>query len=189
MPSIETEVASVVCQESCTWSPAEMTVGVAVNCAVGAGVTGGGAEACGATGCFFLHPDTATMARSRTTGTYKRFFKGITPYGISNSIRESGLSRLRLHPLEGAALWLSSPFKKNAVRQVKRQSRELCSGKFASGRPNFRDADLTERSQPRRDQNSGAHWQAQCRICARPPVHLLQSAHRGNSITSNSSSA
>ena len=37
MPSIETDVASVVRQVSCTWSPAEITVGVAVSCAVGAG--------------------------------------------------------------------------------------------------------------------------------------------------------
>jgi hypothetical protein len=53
----------------------------------------------------------------------------------------------------------------------------------------FRDADLTERSRPRRDQNSGAHWQAQCCVCARTPSHLLQSAHLGMFITSNSSSA
>lgn len=70
MPSMDTDVASVVFQESCTWSPAEITVGEAVNCAVGAGAAaGGGAASGGGNGCFFLHPETATKAASRTTGT------------------------------------------------------------------------------------------------------------------------
>ena len=68
MPSIETDEASVVLQVNCTWSPAEITVGEAVNCAVGAGAAAGGGAACGGgAGCFFLHPETATKAASRTT--------------------------------------------------------------------------------------------------------------------------
>jgi hypothetical protein len=54
MPSIDTEVASVVRQVSCTWSPAEITVGVAVSCAVGAGAAAGGALLCGRRRLLFL---------------------------------------------------------------------------------------------------------------------------------------
>ena len=46
MPSIET-VASVVRQVSSTWSPAEITVGVAVICAVGAGTSSCRGAVCG----------------------------------------------------------------------------------------------------------------------------------------------
>jgi hypothetical protein len=60
----------VVRQDNCTWSPAEITVGVAVSCAVGAAAVAGGA-ACGGggNGFCFLQPETATKATSRKTGT------------------------------------------------------------------------------------------------------------------------
>jgi hypothetical protein len=56
-----------VCQVNCTWSPAEITVGVAVSCAVGVvAVAGGAVSSWDGKGCFFLlHPETAVMARSR----------------------------------------------------------------------------------------------------------------------------
>jgi hypothetical protein len=65
MPSIETEVALVVFHVSCTWSPAEITDGVAVSSAVGAGAVAGGAVSTGGKGVFFLHPDIAVKATNR----------------------------------------------------------------------------------------------------------------------------
>jgi hypothetical protein len=74
MPSIETEVASTVRHVNCTWSPAEITVGVAVRCAVGAGAAADGGAACGGgIGFCFLQPDTATRAKSRKIGTRTNF--------------------------------------------------------------------------------------------------------------------
>ena len=74
MPSMETDVASVVRQDNCTWSPAEITVGVAVSRAVGAAAAAGGGAACaGGNGFCFLHPETATKATSRKIGTRTRF--------------------------------------------------------------------------------------------------------------------
>jgi hypothetical protein len=66
MPSIETESAFAVCQVNCTWSPAEITVGVAVKSAVGAPPAPAGASPWFGRGCcFFLHPETAVKATSR----------------------------------------------------------------------------------------------------------------------------
>jgi hypothetical protein len=43
---------------------------VAVSCAVGVGAVTGGAVCAGVgNGCFFLHPETASKAASRVTGT------------------------------------------------------------------------------------------------------------------------
>src|ERR1017187_6849181 len=81
MPSIDTVVASAVRQDSTTWSPAEITDGVAVICAAGAGAVaaGGGAVSMGSGACFFLQPATATSATSRTTGIKmrERTFNGL----------------------------------------------------------------------------------------------------------------
>src|ERR1700678_4144896 len=81
MPSMLTVVASAVRQERTTWSPAEMTEGVAVICAVGAGTEdGGGAVSAGSGGpCFFLQPATASNETSNTTGTKmrERTFNGL----------------------------------------------------------------------------------------------------------------
>ena len=80
MPSIETDVASVVRQVNCTWSPAEITVGVAVSCAVGAGAIAVGAVSAGGNGLlFFLQPDTAVKATKRRAKVNNplRSFKGI----------------------------------------------------------------------------------------------------------------
>ena len=81
MPSIEIEVASVVRQVNCTWSPAEITVGVAVSCAVGAGaVAAAELSPRGGNGCFFLHPETATKATSKSEDVKSRdsrSFKGM----------------------------------------------------------------------------------------------------------------
>jgi hypothetical protein len=72
MPSIDALLASVVRQVRTTWSPAVISVGVAVICAVGAGTTtGGGGGAGGGTG-FFLQPATVTSAKSNATGTRMR---------------------------------------------------------------------------------------------------------------------
>ena len=74
MPSIETDVASVVRQDNCTWSPAEITLGVAVSCAVGAAaVAGGGAACAGGNGFCFLQPENVTKATSNKAGTKIRF--------------------------------------------------------------------------------------------------------------------
>src|ERR1700761_7630982 len=54
MPSIETLLASVVRQFSTTWSPAEICVGVAVICAVGAGAFGAAVSGGGGGGGFFF---------------------------------------------------------------------------------------------------------------------------------------
>ena len=78
MPSMETLVASVVRQVRTTWSPADMVEGVAVNCAVGAGMAGGGAVSAGGSGfCLCLQPAIATKAATQSTGTRERlnFFK------------------------------------------------------------------------------------------------------------------
>ena len=80
MPSIEIELALVVCQVNCTWSPAEITVGVAVSSAVGAGAVADGAvSSAGGKGGFFLHPETAAKATSRRAIRKMFFcvFKGI----------------------------------------------------------------------------------------------------------------
>jgi hypothetical protein len=77
---METLVASVVRQESWTWSPAETTAGVAEICAVGAGAaTEAGAVSAGGSGCFFLQPAMETKATRRTTGTRMRLrrFNGL----------------------------------------------------------------------------------------------------------------
>jgi hypothetical protein len=72
MPSIIALLASVVRQVRTTWSPAVISVGVAVICAVGAGTTiGGGGGGGGGTG-FFLQPATVTNAKSNATGTRMR---------------------------------------------------------------------------------------------------------------------
>jgi hypothetical protein len=67
MPSIEIELALVVFQLNCTWSPAEITVGVALNCAVGAPpeFVVGASSADGKGVVFFLQPETATSATSK----------------------------------------------------------------------------------------------------------------------------
>jgi hypothetical protein len=79
MPSIVTLSASVVRHESTTWSPAEIEVGVAVICAVGAGAVAAGAVSIGggAGFSFFLHPDIAVRDATSKTGTSKRekYFK------------------------------------------------------------------------------------------------------------------
>ncbi len=73
MPSMETLVASAVRHDRTTWSPAEITDGVAVICAAGAGtVAVGGAVSTGGGGCFFLQPATASNETSITTGITKR---------------------------------------------------------------------------------------------------------------------
>jgi hypothetical protein len=80
IPSIVTDVASVVRQASCTWSPAEITAGVAVSVAVGVGaVTGGAVSAGGGRGLLFLHPDTAVKAIKRRVEVNKplRSFKEV----------------------------------------------------------------------------------------------------------------
>ena len=80
MPSIDIEVAFVVRQLNCTWSPAEITVGVAVSCAVGAPTATGGASAGGGNGAaFFLQPATAIKATNKTIGTRirLRWFNGM----------------------------------------------------------------------------------------------------------------
>jgi hypothetical protein len=67
MPSIETVLALVVFQLNCTWSPAEITVGVALSCAVGGGTDEAGASSAEGKGAvFFLQPDTAVKATSKT---------------------------------------------------------------------------------------------------------------------------
>ena len=75
MPSIDIDVASLVCQVNCTWSPAETRVGVAVICAVGAGAVAAatGAVAGGGRGFYFAQPDTATRATRRATDARMRF--------------------------------------------------------------------------------------------------------------------
>jgi hypothetical protein len=80
IPSIEMVVASDVRQERTTWSPAEITEGVAVICAVGAGAEEVGGAVIGAGGAsFFLQPATATNATSKTAGTKirEREFNGL----------------------------------------------------------------------------------------------------------------
>jgi hypothetical protein len=80
IPSIVTDVASVVRQVNCTWSPAEITVGVAVSVAVGVGVVAGGAvSAGGGRGLLFLQPETAVKATKRRAEVKKpcRSFKGV----------------------------------------------------------------------------------------------------------------
>ena len=73
MPSIETVVASVVRQDRTTWSPAEMVVGVAEICAVGAGAAAGGAVSWGKGGaCFFLQPAIVKRVTTSATGTKMR---------------------------------------------------------------------------------------------------------------------
>jgi hypothetical protein len=73
MPSIEIVVASAVRQEITTWSPAEITDGVAVIWAVGAGAVATGGAVTGAGGAsFFLQPATATNATSNTAGIKMR---------------------------------------------------------------------------------------------------------------------
>jgi hypothetical protein len=70
MPSIETLVASVVRQLRTTWSPAEITAGVAVICAVGAAeATGGGASGAGNGLLFLPQPATAVNAMSSAART------------------------------------------------------------------------------------------------------------------------
>jgi len=67
-------------QERTTWSPAEITDGVAVIWAVGAGPvdTGGAVEGAGGAS-FFLQPATATNATSKTAGIKMRMreFNGL----------------------------------------------------------------------------------------------------------------
>jgi len=68
------DVAFVVRQVNCTWSPAEITVGVAVNCAVGAaGAAAGAVSSGGGASGFLWHPETATTARSAKAEIEKRF--------------------------------------------------------------------------------------------------------------------
>lgn len=79
-PSIVTDVASMVRQLSCTWSPAEITVGEAFNTAVGAGAEeGGGAVSSAAGGCFFLQPGNIAKVSSsaKETKTDFRKFNGV----------------------------------------------------------------------------------------------------------------
>jgi hypothetical protein len=78
MPSIEMELALVVFQLNCTWSPAEITVGVALNCAVGAPVLVAGASSADGKGAvFFLQPETAVTATSKRAIINFCVFKGI----------------------------------------------------------------------------------------------------------------
>ena len=78
MPSIETERALVVFQLNSTWSPAEIAVGVAVNCAVGAPKLAGGASSDDGKGAvFFLQPETAVSATSKRAIIIFCVFKGI----------------------------------------------------------------------------------------------------------------
>jgi hypothetical protein len=73
MPSMDTLLASVVCQLRTAWSPAEITVGATVICAVGAGTEAGGAvSAGGGGGDFFLQPATAIKETSNTAGIKMR---------------------------------------------------------------------------------------------------------------------
>jgi hypothetical protein len=72
-PSIETEVAEVVRQVNCTWSPAEITVGVALSCAVGAGAVADGAVSTGGRGLLFLQPATAVKAIKRRAEVNRQF--------------------------------------------------------------------------------------------------------------------
>jgi hypothetical protein len=82
---METVVASVVCQLSCTWSPAATCAGVALNCAVGAGAIAAGAVSEAGT-CFGFFPQPATVIKAtrRTTGTKIRLsrFNGLLLWGI-----------------------------------------------------------------------------------------------------------
>jgi hypothetical protein len=69
---METLAASAVRQVRTTWSPAEMTLGVAVICATGAGaaaaVAAGAVDAVDGGGAGFLeHPAIAIRATARTT--------------------------------------------------------------------------------------------------------------------------
>jgi hypothetical protein len=80
MPSIETVLALVVFQLSCTWSPAETTVGVALSCAVGVGTDVAGASSADGKGAvFFLQPEMAVKAISKSAIEKTAFcvFKGI----------------------------------------------------------------------------------------------------------------
>jgi hypothetical protein len=111
-PSIDTDAASVVRQVNCTWSPAVITLGVAVSCAVGAGtVAGGGASWGGGNAAFFLHPETAIKDASRTTGTRIRlriFNLVLLPKNSKSSSGRLGLMislrsrRTAMPPLSGS---------------------------------------------------------------------------------------
>jgi hypothetical protein len=88
IPSIVTDVASVVRQANCTWSPAEITVGVAVSVAVGVTAVAGGAVAAGGgRGLLFLQPETAVKATKRSADIKKPFrsFKGVLLFSKNSS--------------------------------------------------------------------------------------------------------
>jgi hypothetical protein len=90
MPSMETVVASAVRQERTTWSPAEMTEGVAVICAAGVGTeaAGGAVSVCSGGASFFFQPATAINEASNTTGTKmrERTFNGLLLPSIQNCL-------------------------------------------------------------------------------------------------------
>jgi hypothetical protein len=86
---MDTLVASDVRHVSTTWSPAEITTGVAVICAVGAGafvLEAGAVSVAGGSGVFFLQPATETNATTRTKGVRMRLrsFNGILLPKIQN---------------------------------------------------------------------------------------------------------
>src|SRR6185437_10981190 len=69
---METLLALVVCHFSVTWSPAEITEGVADNSAVGEGAVAGGAGGGGGAACFFLQPATGNKATAKIMGKIVR---------------------------------------------------------------------------------------------------------------------
>jgi hypothetical protein len=76
IPSIETDVASTVCQLRVTWSPELITLGVAFSVAVGAGaVAGGGAVSWASGAVFFLQPGSVVKTSSKAKGTRTDFRK------------------------------------------------------------------------------------------------------------------
>lgn len=119
IPSIEIEVALVVLQLNCAWSPAEITVGEMVSCAVGGPVCTSGAVSEEETGLLLCEqPETAATAINRRAGVNKAFrsFKRILlflskglglraiPFLVSVRVtahfeRRSNHSRLRLASL------------------------------------------------------------------------------------------
>jgi hypothetical protein len=100
-------------QANCTWSPAEITVGVAVSVAVGvSAVAGGAVSAGGGRGLLFLQPDTAVKATDRATKRRAEFkkplrsFKGVLLCSKNSSqcFGQSGFRAIRLRIAALAAI-------------------------------------------------------------------------------------
>src|SRR6185437_330100 len=91
---METLLALVVCHFSVTWSPADMTEGVADNSAVGEGAVAGGAGGAGGVAVFFLQPATGNKAMANINGRtvrLRRFNELLlpackSPWGIENRL-------------------------------------------------------------------------------------------------------